>query len=62
MYQLVLKKKGLFAEGLDWCEEYLKPNSWRYNIEYRNGSPFDPTVIFYFNKSKDFTIFSLKFS
>lgn len=62
MHSHVLSNKNVFADSLDWCEDNLKPNTWRYNIEWRNGNPFDPTVVFDFDRSKDRTVFALKFS
>lgn len=62
MHSHVLKNRSVFADSLDWCEDNLKPNTWRYNIEWRNSNPFDPTVVFNFDRSKDCTVFALKFS
>lgn len=62
MYNYILKNKSIFAEGLDWCEDNLLNNTWKYNVEWRNGNPFDPTVIFAFSKANDRTLFALKFS
>lgn len=62
MHPYILKNKSTFAESLDWCEDNLKPMSWRYNIEWKNGNPFDPSVVFDFDSAKDRTVFALKFS
>lgn len=62
MYPHTLNNKSVFAESLDWCEDHLVPNTWRYNIEWRNGNPFDPSVVFDFDHPEDRTVFALKFS